>query len=130
MHTRLIQYKRIASAASADELRELQVEMIDRFGLLPDPARMLFGITGLKLLANPLGVRKLEAGPTSGRIQFNGAPSIDPQHILRLIQSRPRDYKLVGGEKLHFFRNMENTAGRVEQVAAVLSEISGSNAPG
>ncbi len=36
VHARLTLYKRIASARDTDGLRELQVEMIDSFGLLPD----------------------------------------------------------------------------------------------
>ena len=47
VHTRLVTYKRIASASDTIELRELQVEMIDRFGLLPDPARNLFALARL-----------------------------------------------------------------------------------
>ncbi len=45
VHARLTLYKRIASARDADGLRELQVEMIDRFGLLPDPVKNLFAVT-------------------------------------------------------------------------------------
>ncbi len=46
VHARLTLYKRIASARDADALRELQVEMIDRFGLLPDPVKNLFAVAG------------------------------------------------------------------------------------
>ncbi|KAG1239407.1 hypothetical protein G6F68_018649 [Rhizopus microsporus] len=42
VHTRLTLYKRISSARDSDALRELQVEMIDRFGLLPDAAKHLW----------------------------------------------------------------------------------------
>src|SRR5690606_16640148 len=45
IHNRLIMYKRIAGAKNDDELTELQVEMIDRFGLLPDQAKLLFKVT-------------------------------------------------------------------------------------
>jgi transcription-repair coupling factor (superfamily II helicase) len=43
VHSRLILYKRIASARDEGELRELQVEMIDRFGLLPTAVKTCFG---------------------------------------------------------------------------------------
>ncbi|MES9912501.1 MAG: TRCF domain-containing protein, partial [Candidatus Sedimenticola sp. 4PFRAG1] len=127
VHTRLVQYKRIASASSHEELRELQVEMIDRFGLLPDPVKSLFGITELKLKANPMGIRKIEAGPAGGRILFDGQPKIDPVNILRLIQSRPKEYKLDGGEKIRFFRNLENRERRIDQISTILKEVSGQN---
>ncbi|MDO6806364.1 hypothetical protein Q4595_28160, partial [Wenyingzhuangia sp. 1_MG-2023] len=39
VNSRLTLYKRIANGQSDNELKELQVEMIDRFGLLPDPVK-------------------------------------------------------------------------------------------
>ncbi|MCG8429448.1 MAG: transcription-repair coupling factor, partial [Chromatiales bacterium] len=125
VHSRLVLYKRIASAEDKQALRELQVEMIDRFGLLPDSAKALFGITELKLQANPLGIKKIEAGPASGRILFDGEPSIDPGHIIRLIQTRPKEFKLDGSDKLRFFANMEDRTKRIDKVSSVLDTISG-----
>jgi len=125
VHTRLVMYKRIASAANDAELKELQVEMIDRFGLLPDPAKTLFSITGMKLKANPMGIRKVEAGPVSGRILFRGTPNIDPARLLSLIQTRPKEFKLDGGDKIRFFKNMPDPRKRIVQVSALLDEIGG-----
>lgn len=125
VHTRLVMYKRIASAVNDAELKELQVEMIDRFGLLPDPAKALFSITGMKLKANPMGIKKVEAGAESGRILFRGTPNIDPARILNLIQTRPKEFKLDGGDKIRFFRTMPDPWKRIEQVAALLDEIGG-----
>lgn len=125
VHSRLVLYKRIASADSRAELRELQVEMIDRFGLLPEPTKNLFGITELKLKANPLGIRKIEAGPAGGRIQFADTPKIDPGQIIRLIQTRPQAYKLEGSEKLRFFRDLGDEQQRIEQVTTILDELCG-----
>src|SRR5690606_27721620 len=78
VHTRLTLYKRISSARESEDLRELQVEMIDRFGLLPDPAKHLFATAELKLQATALGIRKLDLGESGGRLQFVEKPSIDP----------------------------------------------------
>ncbi|MEJ2529825.1 MAG: transcription-repair coupling factor, partial [Gammaproteobacteria bacterium] len=124
-HTRLVLYKRIASSRSADELRELQVEMIDRFGLLPEQAGFLMGVTQLKLKANPMGIIKLEAGPSGGRIVFQGEPKIDPSHLIGLIQTRPQEFKLDGADKLRFFREMPDRSRRINQVSSLLDEISG-----
>ncbi|WP_457673774.1 transcription-repair coupling factor [Thiolapillus sp.] len=123
VHMRLIQYKRIASAASAGELRELRVEMIDRFGLLPDQARHLFDITELKLDVQPLGIRKIEAGPQGGKIHFEEQPAIDPARIIHLIQTRPRQFKLDGSDRLRFFDDLEDTGSRVEKVRELVEML-------
>ena len=120
VHSRLVLYKRIASCESKADLRELQVEMIDRFGLLPEPAKNLFEITELKLMAHPLGIQKIEAGPTSGRLIFDADPKIDPVRMIQLIQTRPREFKLDGGNTLRFYRDMEETSQRTEQVTDII----------
>src|SRR3546814_3571891 len=76
VHARLTLYKRISSARNVDELRELQVEMIDRFGLLPDQVKHLFATAELKLQADALGIRKLDLGAEGGRLQFVEKPDV------------------------------------------------------
>ncbi|MGD8643321.1 MAG: transcription-repair coupling factor, partial [Chromatiales bacterium] len=128
VHTRLILYKRIASAETAEALRELQVEMVDRFGLLPDQAKTLFEITSLKLKAEPLGVRKLDVGPQGGRVLFIERPRVDPASVIRLVQSEPQVYRLDGGDRLRFHRDLPTLTERVDVVSALLDSLQLSDA--
>src|SRR5690606_8383003 len=75
VHMRLVLYKRIASAPDQAALDELQVEMIDRFGLLPEAAKNLFRLAELRQMALPLGIQKIEAGPSGGRLVFKDRKS-------------------------------------------------------
>ncbi|MDI3261656.1 MAG: transcription-repair coupling factor [Fulvimonas sp.] len=123
VHTRLTLYKRIASARDGEALRELQVEMIDRFGLLPEPTKTLFAVAALKLAATPLGIRKLDFGPNGGRITFREKPDIDPMAIIRLIQSQPRVYKLDGQDKLRITLDLPGAAERLRAAQDVLVQL-------
>jgi transcription-repair coupling factor (superfamily II helicase) len=125
VHTRLVLYKRIASAADLEALHDLKVEMIDRFGLLPQPAQNLLAITELKLRVQPYGIRKIEAGPAGGRIHFDAEPKIDPMHLIRLIQTQPKSFKLDGGERLRFFHDLSDPARRVAEVGRILAQVTG-----
>ncbi|WP_373506404.1 transcription-repair coupling factor, partial [Thiocapsa sp.] len=125
VHARLVMYKRIASAATANDLKELQVEMIDRFGLLPEPAKNLLEITELKLKVQSYGIRKIEAGPASGRILFDESPTIDPGNLIRLIQQKPKEFKLDGSDKLRFYRDMAEPQRRLRQVNEVVVQLVG-----
>ncbi|WP_242445589.1 transcription-repair coupling factor [Chromatium okenii] len=125
VQTRLVLYKRIASAPNHAALRELQVEMIDRFGLLPEAAKNLLDITALKLRVQSLGIRKIEAGAASGRILFNENPALDPANLIRLLQSKPKEFKLDGSDKLKFFRDMADAAQRLRQVNMVVEQLRG-----
>ncbi len=123
VHGRLVMYKRIASAADADELRELQVEMIDRFGLLPDAVKRLFEVARLKLAAVPLGVRKIELGPEAGRIVFGPDPKIDGARLIALIQKQGDRYRLHGGDRLQFKFPPADLAGRLQATYDLLARI-------
>jgi len=125
VHIRLIQYKRIASAGSVPELRDLKVEMIDRFGLLPDAANNLFDITQLKLHAQPFGVHKIEAGPKGGKIHFDAEPRFDTLRLIELIQTRPTEFKLDGADKLRFFADLSDPKERVAAVKGILDQLLG-----
>ena len=123
VHTRLIMYKRIANARSNEELYELQIEMIDRFGLLPDPAKMLLALTELKLLAAELGISEIRLGAGGGRLRFVEKPNIDPVGIITLIQSKPGRYRMEGPQVLNILSELDDAQERLEMVKALLDEL-------
>jgi len=120
VHTRLTLYKRISGARDAAGLRELQVEMIDRFGLLPDPAKNLFAIAELKLAATELGIRKIDLGASGGRIEFVDKPSVDPMAVIQLIQGQPKKYRMDGPNRLRMTLELPDAATRVAAAHGLL----------
>jgi len=123
VHMRLVHYKRIASAASPDELRELQIELIDRFGLLPSQAKTLFELAKLKLLAQSIGVTKVQAGDRGGSVTFGEHASIDPLKLVKLIDEAPEIYRLDGSYKLRFTWALETPGERITQTEELLLEL-------
>ena len=123
VHARLTLYKRISSARDAEALRELQVEMIDRFGLLPDAAKHLFAIAELKLQATALGIRKLDLGEAGGRLQFVEKPDVDPMAVIRLIQGQPKHYKMDGPDKLRVTLELPDAATRLNAARGLLTAL-------
>ncbi len=124
VHLRLVLYKRIAGTASREELDELKVEMIDRFGPMPAFSQSLFRATQLKLRAAELGIRKIDSGATSGYFTFTETNKIDPKRVLKLIQGKPKEYRLDGPLKLRFThdaRTDERLFARVEQLVESLA---------
>ena len=121
VHERLTLYKRIASARDVDALRELQVEMVDRFGLLPEPVKTLFNVAELKLAATALGIRKLDVGERGGRVIFTPKPNVEPMVVIKLIQSQPRVYALDGQDKLKFKLDLPGATERLRAAREMLS---------
>lgn len=120
---RLQFYKRIASAKQLSALDEIQVEMIDRFGLLPDQLKNLFNLAELKLKADELGVIKLEATDKGGKIEFSESPRITPENVIRLLQSKPQIYKLDGPQRIRFSLPEHEPSMRVAAVSTILDEL-------
>ncbi|MGH8562447.1 MAG: TRCF domain-containing protein, partial [Nevskiales bacterium] len=123
IHGRLIIYKRISSARDNTALRELKVELIDRFGLLPEPTENLFRAAALRLKATPLGIRKLEAGPQGGQILFQAQPNLDPGTIIKLIQQHRDVYKLDGPNRLRFRLGLPQAEQRYRMVEGLLERL-------
>jgi len=123
VHSRLVLYKRIAAAKDNEALRELQVEMIDRFGLLPEQVQTLFAIHELRFKAKAIGIRKIDVYDQGGRIIFDKEPNIEPMTIIQMIQSEPRKYKLDGQDKLRFITDMPDADSRLMMLNGVLEQL-------
>ncbi|OED45810.1 transcription-repair coupling factor [Endozoicomonas sp. (ex Bugula neritina AB1)] len=124
VHNRLILYKRIAAGKNDHDLKQLQIELIDRFGLLPEPSKNLFRQMRLKLKAQKLGIRKVDAGNSEGRIEFEDQPKVDPMILIQLIQSQPMRFKLEGGSILKYIEPMEKPEQRFRAIESLLETLS------
>jgi transcription-repair coupling factor (superfamily II helicase) len=123
VQTRLTLYKRIASAKDSAGLRSLQVEMIDRFGLLPDPIKNLFEISELRLVAERVGIKRLDFGTQGGRIEFSDDTRAEPARLIRLIQERSLDYRMDGPQKLRILMKEEEDSLRFSEARSVLESL-------
>lgn len=116
-------YKRIAAAESKAELDELKVELIDRFGLLPDATKNLLQITELRLLVEPLNVVRIDAGTQGGFIEFSAKAQVNPDKFIQLIQKEPIVYRFDGPFKFKFMKDLSDNKVRLEFVVDLLRTI-------
>lgn len=123
VHTRLIMYKRIANGRSETELKELQIEMIDRFGILPEQTKNLFRQTLLKLRADALGIVKIDAGSETGRVEFAADTQVDPFILVTMVQKQPHMYRLEGASQLKFTSNMDKIEQRFNYIEQLLTQL-------
>ena len=125
VQVRLALYKRIAAAADEDALDGMLVELTDRFGEPPTPARNLLRTARLRLVARRLGLRRVDFGTHGGQIQFEPQNSIDPKKVVALLQSNPREYRLEGPLKLRVSHPLVDETERFEFVTALLQRLGG-----
>ncbi|HTH44297.1 MAG TPA: TRCF domain-containing protein, partial [Oxalicibacterium sp.] len=115
VHERLSIYKRLANCTTQDAVNDLQEELIDRFGKLPEPAQALVETHRLRVAAKPVGIIKIDAHAESATLQFEPNPPIDAMRIIELIQKN-RHIKLNGQDKLRITASMPDLAARAAQI--------------
>ena len=127
IHDRLTLYKRLANCERADELQQLQEEIIDRFGTPPDATRALIDIHRLRLLATPLGITRIDASSETIQIQFGAQPMVAPERIIELIHTR-KDARLAGQDRLRFSIKTGEHKERVTRIRDLLSLLAAPSA--
>jgi transcription-repair coupling factor (superfamily II helicase) len=123
VHLRLMLYKRISGMKTAEELREMQVELIDRFGLLPDAARNLMRVAALKQRAAALGIDKIDAADAGGYLVFGDDSRIDPVELVQLVQNDSRSYRLQGSHRLSFRLDLKDVEARFKAVEQLIDKL-------
>ncbi|TVR98271.1 MAG: transcription-repair coupling factor [Wenzhouxiangellaceae bacterium] len=123
VHQRLVLYKRISQAGSEKALNQLQVEMIDRFGLLPPEVKHLFTTAELRLQARALGMKRLEVGPAGGRVEFVPKPDIDIAEFLKMIQKESHTFELPANDRLRVKGEFETPEERLAMATELLERL-------
>lgn len=123
VNTRLSFYKRIASAKNEQDLEEIKVELIDRFGRLPDAARNLLDIARLRQQAQKLGIRKLESNEKGGVIEFNEKNNVNPVWLIGLLQKQPQHFRLDGPTRLKFMQDLEERKTRMDWARQFMRQL-------
>jgi len=123
VHERLSIYKRLANCETQNAIDDLQEELIDRFGKLPDSAKALVETHRLRIAAKTVGIIKIDAHSEAVNLQFMPKPPIDPMRIIHLIQNQ-RHIKLNGQDKLKITANMPDLAARVNQIKTAIKQLS------
>ncbi|HEY1182088.1 MAG TPA: transcription-repair coupling factor, partial [Rhodocyclaceae bacterium] len=122
VHERLTLYKRLSNCESREELQDMQEELIDRFGEMPPQTQSLMETHKLRVLANPLGLTKIDASENTINLQFVPDPPVDPADIIMLIQ-KDRNLKLAGQDRLSWKRNTDSLQERVTAIRELLGKL-------
>ena len=120
--TRLVLYKRIAQAQDLEALNDIQVEMIDRFGLLPEATKQLFTQAEIRLRAQALGISEVDVGDAGGSVKFESTTPVPVNSLLALLQSNPKEFKLAGSDTLRFIRELESGEARRHYIEKLMTE--------
>lgn len=111
INTRLSLYKRLSSCRTPEEFEDLKIELIDRFGSLPQPTSNLFKLSKLKILAGDLGITRINGDAKGGIIELSDHHKISPDYLISLITTcRHNEYRIQGQSNFRY--NLPETEQR------------------
>lgn len=119
---RLSFYRRIASLRREKEAEELQSELKDRFGTVPDSVISLLNVMRLKMLARELLISQIKEA--EGRVKFIFSPdtTVEPKDIFRLRDGREEKIRFLP-EGFEIVSKGLHGKEIFEEVYAVLQEL-------
>ncbi len=123
VHQRLLFYKRISNADTQEKLDHIRMELIDRFGILPQAVKQLFSVHQIRLLAEQLGITKVDLNRQGGHIEFSPDTPVQAISIIQLMQKHPTYYRMDGGQRLKVTVELEDYAKRLQFIHDVLKGL-------
>ena len=123
MSLRLAAYKEISSASDEAQLRDISLELRDRYGELSEPAANLFEIMSVKLLAKKAMVSRIDAGKDTAKITFAENANISPDRVMVLIKNSKGKIKLIPEYTLQIALPDESLKSTADAVKKCLQEL-------
>nr|WP_272909673.1 transcription-repair coupling factor [Acinetobacter nectaris] len=124
VHQRLLFYKRISNTNSSEKLNNIRMELIDRFGLLPETVKQLFSVHEIRLEAEYLGVTKIDMSTHGGYMEFSQDTPIQAMSIIQMIQRTPEFFRMDGGQRIKLMVNFSEYNQRIQFINDVLEQLS------
>ncbi len=122
VNTRLSLYKRLSSCESPEEFSDFKVELIDRFGFLPNAAENLLLLSKLKRQATNLGLTKILCDENGGVLELGAHHKIDSSYLIDLI-TKHRGYKMSGQNSLRYYIKEDENRPRMQILSQLLQAL-------
>ncbi|MDH5298252.1 MAG: transcription-repair coupling factor, partial [Desulfobulbaceae bacterium] len=97
---RYIAYRKISTLSTPEQLADLKIEFVDRYGVLPDETENLLAVVSLKEELRQLKIVKLEQGPATMVFSFHNRTPVAPEKILILIKQSKGKIRLTPDGRL------------------------------
>ena len=123
VHQRLMFYKRISNTDNQEKLDNIRMELIDRFGVPPQPVKQLFAVHQLRLKAEQLGITKVDISSHGGHIEFSPDTPVQAISIIQMMQKHPTFFRMEGGQRLKIMVMLEDYQKRIQFISDLLASL-------
>ncbi|ENU96921.1 transcription-repair coupling factor [Acinetobacter sp. CIP 102082] len=123
VHQRLLFYKRISNTDTQEKLDHIRMELIDRFGIPPQPVKQLFSVHQIRLRAEQLGITKVDINSNGGYIEFSPDTPVQAMSIIQMMQKHPTYFRMDGGQRLKVMVMLQDAEKRIQFIADLLNSL-------
>ena len=123
VHQRLLFYKRISNTDTQEKLDNIRMELIDRFGIPPQPVKQLFSVHQIRLKAEQLGITKIDISSQGGHIEFAPDTPVQAMTIIQMMQKSPTYFRMDGGQRLKVMVMLEDYQKRIQFIQDLLDSL-------
>ena len=128
LNVRLSLYRRLSDAENSETREALAAELIDRFGPLPDEAKQLLRIVGIKANCKTACIERIDIGPKGAVLTLRNNTFPNPMGLVGLIQKNHAFWKIRPDQKIVVKGEWDTAAERLkvaERITADLARVAG-----
>jgi transcription-repair coupling factor (superfamily II helicase) len=128
LNVRLSLYRRLSDAENNESREALAAELIDRFGPLPDEAKQLLRIVGIKANCKTAHIERIDVGPKGAVLTLRDNRFPNPVGLVGLIQKNHAFWKIRPDQKIVVKGDWDTPEDRLkvaERITADLARVAG-----
>jgi transcription-repair coupling factor (superfamily II helicase) len=123
LQVRLGLYRRLSGVETHDAIEAFAVELIDRFGPLPEEVRHLLDVVEIKGLCRQAGIEQIDAGPKGAVIAFRNKTFANPEGLIAFIREEGARVKLQPDHRLIYYANWATPEARLQGTRELLKRL-------
>ena len=123
INQRLIMYKKIANSETTDQLDNVVIELINRFGNLPMETNNLIDITKMKIKYSKIGIKKLSVTKATLRISFQNDAKINNEKLIKFINNSQNNVSFTKDNILMYKKTFSDIRDKKIVIANIINKI-------
>jgi len=123
MKQRLEMYKQLMSSQDFGQLLDVEEEVRDRYGNLPQEAQNIVALAELKLIATQLRVQQIKAVNSTVTLAFDEHSTVTDQQLKRAVKQAPKRIRQTAERELHLELRGVKPADRIQHVKDLLQSL-------
>ena len=123
INQRLIMYKKIANSETTDQLDNVVIELINRFGNLPMETNNLIDITNMKIKYSKIGIKKLSVTKATLRISFQNDAKINNEKLIKFINNSQNNVSFTKDNILMYKKTFSDIRDKKIVIANIINKI-------